>query len=246
MRERTIPWKFTGVASIILSCLLLMVFLHGCKHKTEDRISKLKEISAFRVDEKLLHKFVRGQLSICGEQPESEVRIYPAFKSDKPLYGSIRFAGEYGQENSGILYHFAVDESQGLGKGYDRLYFDLNRDLDLTNDKPRVSLKRPPKGATLENPHIKQQICFNCLNVNFNFGAGSRRALEIMPRLIIYNGGYTNMTFITTKAYKGHIKIAGQKYDVLLGHNYLISGWFDRPWTALHLIPNGDFSRQPS
>lgn len=87
MRGRTIPWKFLVVGSIFLPCLLLMVFLHGCKHKTEDRVSKLKKISAFRIDEKLLRQFVRGQLSICGEQPESEVRIYPAFKSDKPLYG---------------------------------------------------------------------------------------------------------------------------------------------------------------
>jgi hypothetical protein len=76
-------------------------------------------------------------------------------------------AEEYGRANSGISYHYAVDESLGTGQGYDRLYFDHNRDLDLTNDKPRVPLKSPPQGATWKNPYIKQQICFHSLEVDF-------------------------------------------------------------------------------
>jgi hypothetical protein len=216
----------------------------ACKHKAGDRISKLKRISAFTVDERLLPQFVRGQLSDCSDQPLSEVRIYPAFKSDKPLYGSIRLAEEYGQENSGILYHFAVDESQGMGKGYDQLHFDLNHDFDLTNDTAVRPLKNPPDGALLNYPSIKQQVCFNYLCVDFENGSAKQRPLEIMARLMIYDSGHANLAFVTTEARKGKIRISGQRYDVLLGHNYVVSGWFNRPWTALHLIPNGDMNKQ--
>ena len=234
-------YVFTGIAC---ACSLMLLIAVGCKDKTGDRTSRLKRISAFTVDQKLLVNFVRGQVSTCSDQPLSEVRVYPAFKSDKPLYGSIRLAEEYGRENSGILYHFAVDESQGMGKGYDRLYFDLNRDLDLTNDVPLASLRNPPKGAMLDYSTIKQQVCFHYLHVSFDFGSDSQQPLEIMPRLMVYDGEYADMSFVTTQARKGRITICGQRYDVLLGHNYVVSGWFNDPWTALHLIPDGNMNKR--
>ena len=82
---------------IALLLLLLIGLIYLSKYKPGDGISKLRKISAFNVDEELLKDFTRGQLCICSEQPESEVRMYPAFKSDKPIYGSIRFAEEYGR-----------------------------------------------------------------------------------------------------------------------------------------------------
>lgn len=245
MRGRTFFWRSQIAGRLLLFCLLVIVLECGCKQKDES-VSKLKDVSVFTLGKPLRQKFVRGQLCQCSEKPDTSVKVYAIFKSQKPLYGSVRFAGEFGEQDSGIEYHFAVDESAGTSKGYDRLYFDLNRDLDLTNDTPLVPLKNPPDGAMLSYSSLKRQICFSYLNVNFDFGSDGERALEIMPRLMIYDGGYTRMTFVTTKANKGRIKIARQKYDVLLGHNYLISGWFDRPWTALHLIPNGDSYRQPS
>jgi hypothetical protein len=73
--------------------------------------------------------------------------------------------------------------------------------------------------------------------VNFDFGSDGQRALEIMPRLMIYETGYKRMNFVSTRAHKGEIKIAGRQYTAFLGHNYIIEGWFDHPSTALHLIP---------
>jgi hypothetical protein len=244
MRGITIPLKFLGTGGAITSCLLLMVSIHGCKQETSGHVTKLKKISAFKVEEKLLQKFIRGQLSICREQPESEVRIYPTFKSDKPLYGLVRFAAAYGQDESGILYHFAVDESHGTGKGYDRLYFDLNRDLNLADEESQAPLKSPPTGATLKNPNVEQQVCFHYLPVVFEDSTGGQCLLEIMPRLMIYKSGHANLSFVTTEARKGKIRIASHRYDVLLGHNYLVSGSFNRPWTALNLIPEGNIKNQ--
>lgn len=36
MRVRTFPWKFLGVGSAILSCLLLMTITSGCKKETDE------------------------------------------------------------------------------------------------------------------------------------------------------------------------------------------------------------------
>ena len=205
MRGKVFFSRFSRYSSIMLICLLMMLLACGCKQKDES-VSKLKDVSVFKLNKPLLQKFVRGQVCQCSEKPDASVKVYAVFKSQKPLYGSVRFAGEFSEQDSGIEYHFAVDESAGTSNGYDRLYFDLNRDLDLTNDTPLVPLKNPPDGAKLSYSSLKRQICFDYLNVNFNFGSDGERPLKIMPRLMIYNGGYTQMTFVTTKAHKGRIK----------------------------------------
>jgi hypothetical protein len=224
----------------------LVVTVFGKKNKAEQLVFNLEEISAFEIDEQIAGRFINGKPAKCEEQPLADARSYPVFKSDKPRYGSIWFTGEYGNKYSGIQYHFAIDESAGTGKGYDRLYFDLNRDLDLTNDKLREPLQNPPDGAKLDYEWIKQQVCFDYLNLNFDFGSDGRRPLEIMPRLTISETGYQSLAFVTTQAHKGEIEFAGKKYTAYLGHNYLIDGWFDHPSTALYLIPKDSKNRRPS
>jgi hypothetical protein len=240
MRDKSTLWRFSYLGCKLLVCFFLIVLVFGCKQKDGETVSKLREVSAFNLGEQ---SFIRGQVCICSKEPYSDIQKYPVFRSDKPLYGSIRFAQEPGKENSGIDYYFALDESKGTGNGYDMLYFDINYDLDLTNDTQKTPLKKQPKKAYLDYSTITKQICFNYINVNFDFGSEEQRSLEIMPRLAVYESGYFNLDFVTTKARKGKIKIAGQKFDILLGHNALVSGWFDSPWTALHLISK---SRQES
>jgi len=45
------------------------------------------------------------------------VKAYPRFTSKKPIYGVIWFEADYQREYAGIPYYFAIDESQGAGKG---------------------------------------------------------------------------------------------------------------------------------
>ncbi|MHC4457109.1 MAG: hypothetical protein ACYS0I_08450 [Planctomycetota bacterium] len=248
MRKKPVLWWYLTVAAIALLCLLgLLANYILSQEKANELVFKLKEVSAFDVIEQE-DSFVRGQRSDCSDESAAEVKAYPGFKSDKPLYGSVKFGVESGQEDSGILYHFAVDESAGTGKGYDRFYFDINLDLDLTNDLPLSSQQQPPDGAvlgySLGYSWIKRQVCFDYLYVNFDFGPSRKRPLEIMPRLAISYTGYPLMSFVATKVRKGKIKIANQRYDVFLGHDYLIGGLFDQPSTALHLIPKDDSNRQ--
>lgn len=249
---------------VILVCIALTLVTVGCGKKTEEvareeqskaevsskkeaqeLVFNLDEISVFELDRESRREFTRGQRGECGEEPGAEVKAYPAFKSDKPIYGSVRFAGVYGEKDSGVQYHFAIDESAGTGEGYDRLYFDLNCDLDLTNDKALAPWREPPSGAMLDYSSIKQQVCFDCLKIDFDFGGEDKRALEVMPRLIVSESGYTSLSFVTTKVRKGVMKLGGQRYDVLLGHDSLIGGWFDHPSTGLYLIPKADPSLKP-
>lgn len=246
MRRRAILSRFLTVGSFIL-LYLSVAATFGNNEKTGDLVFGLEEVSAFELDKQLLNsnRFIRGKFGECSEQPGIEVFAYPAFKSDKPIYGSVRFAGQFSEDEPKHLYFFAVDESAGTSKGYDRLYFDLNRDMDLTNDTPLILLKNSPNGAKLSYSSIEQQTCFEFLNVNFDFASEGTRAIEIMPRLLIYNSGYKLMTFVTTRARKGEIQFAGRQYAVYLGHNYIIEGWFDHPSTALLLIPKDDESSRP-
>jgi len=258
MRGKVFFSGFSRYSSIMLICLLVMLLAFGCRQKTgdvgsgeqkkdvrsEEQVKELvfdmDEVSVFDVSG-TSQTFFRGQSVYCYDKPRmADVAKYPRFKSDKPIYGSVRFAGQFSEDDSKHLYYFAVDESAGTSKGYDQLYFDTNRDLDLTNDTPLVPLDNPPEGAKLSYSLLEQQICFEYLNVNFDFGSEGQRVLEIMPRLMIYDSGYKRMNFVSTRAHVGEIKIAGRQYTAFLGHNYIIQGWFDHPSTALHLIPKDD------
>ena len=238
MIETIISWRFLTAGSLVLLCLLLMVITFGCKEKTEEQtkqfVFNLDEVSVFDVGE-VFQDFLRGQSTFCNRRPHSQIK-YPAFKSEKPLYGSIDFAGRSAESHTPGGYHFAIDESAGTGKGYDRFYFDLNRDLDLTNDTPLASLQNPPKGALLRYPSIEQYVYFESFDVTFDFDPG-RRAIEIMPRLTIRQGGHSELCFVATKVRKGQIDIGGAGYYALLGYTYSVGGPFDQTSRTFYLIP---------
>lgn len=246
MKRRSISQRLMVFGDISLAFLILMVLMLGRMVMAEqvggkERVFVLDEVSVFHTGH---DTFARGQSCPCSTEPHPQVKVYPAFKSDKPLYGSVWFAAEYGQPDSGILHHFAIDESETAGKGYDRLYFDLNHDLDLANDTPLLLSTKPPDGAMLNYSNIEQQVCFANLDLNPDTRFARELTMEIMPRLTILRTGYACLYFVTTKAWQGRIKIAGEKFNVLLGHDYSVSGWFDRPWTALYLTLEGDSSRR--
>ncbi len=221
--------------------LAIMLIAFGCKEKSEEQTKQfvfdLDEVSVFDVGE-VFQDFLRGQSTSCNNLPHRLVK-YHAFKSEKPLYGRISFAGRSAEFHAPAGYHFALDESSGTGKGYDCLYFDLNRDLDLTNDTPLASQQNPPKGALLRHPSIEEYVCFESFEITFDFGPG-QRAIETMPRLTIRQGGHSELSFIATKVRKGQINIGGAGYYALLGYIYSVGGPFDQPGTAFYLIPKKD------
>ncbi len=224
---------------ILLSCVLALVCAVGRMAGAEERVFPLEEISVFDLPEQAGQQFLAGQRAVCGDKPDPNVTVYPKFASGQPIYGTLDCSDPIGKTEAGRVYRFVLDESAGTGKGYDRLYFDLNRDLDLTNDGVLGVQKNPPPKAMLGYSNLKQQACFENLVIPFPCGPAGERPLETMPRLIVHDNGYKTLSLVTTKAHKGRIDLGWQKCDVLLGHCYIATGWFDQPWTALHLTPAG-------
>ncbi len=208
--------------------------------RAEEGVFPLEEVSVFDLPKEAGQQFLIGQRSACGDKPDPNVAVYPKFASSQPIYGTADFSDPMGSPEDGKLYRFALDESAGTGKGYDRLRFDLNHDLNLTNDGVLTVQKNPPANAMLGYSNLKQQACFENLAIPFVCGSQGERPLEMMPRLTVSSNGYKGLSLVTTKARKSRIAFAGQKCDVLLGHCYIASGWFDQPWTALHLTPAGN------
>jgi hypothetical protein len=198
---------------------------------------KLKEVPVFDLPEDVARDFLSGQRAVCDSEPNERVGMYPSFESGQPLYGAAAFSAPGDLAASSRRHQFAIDESEGTGHGYDCLYFDLDRDLDLTNDGVLKVRKDPPKAAIVDYSWVKQQACFESVNLPLPFGSQGERPLEVMPRLLVSESGYKTLSFITTRARQGRVKIAGRNYDVVLGHKYIVAGWFDHAWTGLNLAP---------
>ncbi len=122
---------------------------------------------------------------------------------------------------------------------YDRLYFDLNRDLDLTNDPVLTPRKDPPSGSSPAG-WTGQFLVFDDLTVPFDHGPGAgQRPFRIMPRSMVSDDDYAAMYFVATVARKGKIRIGSREYEAVLAQPYLLTGRFDRPGMGLFLTAAG-------
>jgi hypothetical protein len=197
---------------------------------------KLREVSAFDAGR---DHFLRGQLCRGQDKPFAEVKNYPDFASKAPVFGSIRFGARPDQTNSGWLFYFAVDESRGTGKGYDRLYFDSNRDLDLRNDPVSKPQQHSPDHTNAVNfGGTQANIAFDFLKVNLASNDANPNLVELMPRLLVTRGEqetYCYLFFVRTRLFEGDIRIGGEKFHAQLGNDYAITPDFDSPSTALVL-----------
>lgn len=186
----------------------------------------LEQISGFLDD--------AGHVCLCSEQAEPDVS-YPAFTSDKPLYGVMRVNMEIGNAQSGTAYRFALDESGGTGAGYDRLYINVDSDAGLSDEKPLTPLQDLPAGAMLGHSRIAQQVCFDYVTFSDGSDENVPYSVETMPRLTVSEQGYATLTFVATKARAGEIEIAHRRYRVTLVNRYPLGTRWDRPETTVRL-----------
>ena len=137
--------------------------------------------------------------------------------------------------------------TSGVPPKYDRLYFDANRDLDLTNVAVLRPLAAPPRGAIPEGYSARQIVAFDYLTVAFDHGPGvGARPFRVLPRLVVGDDQYAAVQFVATVARKGTIRIGQDEYTATLAQAYLITGRFDRPFTRLELKPVGSGAREES
>ena len=167
---------------------------------------EMKEVSIFDAGEAAKGRF-GGHFVYCSTTPDAKVTVYPQLKSKRPLYGTLaidanRFLGERGTE-----YHFVLDASGEPNKGppqsppsdpaaaakakeseptenYDLLYFDANRDLDLTNDPVVRLMKKPLPPALAAEAGMPEPVVFDSLSFSVDFGPDvGVRPLRVVPLL---------------------------------------------------------------
>ncbi len=210
----------------------------------DEAVFHMREVSAFEeamraFEEDLSYSLMRGHRQQCSTEPDVQVSAYPKLTSQNPFYGCVAFDKGYREPGPGIRFCFVVDESGGTGTGYDRLIFDVNRDLDLTNDGVLAPMKDPPPAVT-RSWSVRRTVYFDYLTVPIDHGpALGTRPFRILPRLVVWESGQAAFFFVSTVARKGKIMIAGDRYEALLGQPRLISGRFDRHFAGLDLNPIG-------
>lgn len=200
----------------------------------------LKEVSTFDTPDLVRSRLLVSAYSECQTEPDSEVKAYPAFQSDKPLYGSIQVGG-----SGGYRYAVAVDESGGTGQGYDRMYIDTNFNGDLTDNPYQTPMKDVPQKVLMGIGDSGQEVCFEPVTLRVAPGDGPGHQIEVIPRVLVYDADRSFVLFTATKVRQGTIEIGGQKLTAVLGHTGGLAGRFDRPTTALYLLPANDPAARP-
>lgn len=207
------------------------VLLLGLTAGAGEQVFDLEEVPVWELAPRI-PAFVQGRKAVCAARPDPNVRVYPALQSDKPVYGTIQFG-------KAEPCRFVVDESGGPGSGYDRLYLDRNGDRDLRNDAPLTPKTDWPEALQMRWTSIERQVLFESVGIPLPCGAEGLRPLEVMPRLLLYRGGGSELSFVPAKARRGHVVITGQQYEVFLGQASFIRGWFDQRQTDFYLLPPG-------
>lgn len=197
---------------------------------------ELEVVSAFDLPNQIGDYFTRGQYATLQQEPDDQVKAYPDFESNTPLYGSILIGAEPGVADTGVRYHFAIDESRGPDRGYDWLYFDNDCDGDLSDEMSLRPMSNPPNGAMMAQSSNMTQVCFDYLSIKTVPGGDSKHNSEVMPRLLMFSEGPQYLFFVPTQARQGRITIAGRKFDACMGLGPRLTGGFDHPSTILYLL----------
>jgi hypothetical protein len=235
------------------------------KAEVKDATFEMREVSTLEKNdiESNAYRLTVGAFAACSNQPDKAVKAYPRLKSKHPLYGTFLLDRDITTRKS-VEMHFVLDESgetppaeekekkdagkeknpatprQGSGKPsrYDRLYIDLNRDLDLTNDPVVRPMKNPPWQA-LPPWEVKERRAFDYINVDFDYGPRvGVRPFRVLPWLTGSDtqdkDDHYTMHFVAPAARQGRIRIGSYECDALLLQSHSVTGRFDRPSTTLY------------
>jgi len=199
-------------------------------------IFDMEEFSIFEYEEQMKSRLLSGMPARdCTNKPHKKVTAYHVFKSQKPLYGLATFDMSLVQYGTGIDYYFALDESGGTGTGYDRLYFDVNHDLDLTNDGFLETMENPPAGIIRTNQPNNQEIAFEHLQFNLDYGQNEESCPVRMIPKFWHIAATNRIYFIVPTARKGKIKLGEKEFEAVLSQSSMITGRYDRPMTGLYM-----------
>lgn len=232
---------------LLLCCLIIAVIgtakvtAAGSEGQNDLLVFEMEEFTIFEYEGQMKNQLVSGMPAReCINKPYKKVTAYPTFKSDKPVYGLATLNMSLIQYGTGIDYYFALDESGGTGTGYDKFYFDINHDLDLTNDGFLGVMENPPTGIIRTNQPENQEIAFEYLEFNLDYGKNEESwPVKVIPKFRQIRAT-DRIYFIIPTARKGKIKLGSKDFDVVLSQCSMIAGRYDRPSTGLYIENNHD------
>lgn len=200
----------SGWASLACLALMSAIPAHAADPpaKASTQTSLLKKLAITDVQTTNRDLFRGLYVSMQQGGPAATLK-YPEMHSDKPRFGEIR--QDFGL---GGLYAFALDESQGPGKGYDVVYFDANANRDLTDDPPVKRLETMPGKVKFNYSSIQEQFAFE--TVTAVDPEGELPPVELIPRFRVYSGGRIRGNFLPACAYQTQFDMDGQKWDVVV------------------------------
>jgi hypothetical protein len=200
-------------------------------------VFKLEAFRPLESDEFMnIYDLRAGAYSRAVKQRFGKIKKCPELKSDNPWYGMLTLDYSSNKRRSDTTYYYVVDESEGTGKGYDRLYFDANQNLDLTDDPVLEPMKEAPPGT--KQTERTTFVCFDYMPLTYD--QSDRGKIEVMPRLRINKSGkreYGYFQFVPTVARRGRIRLGDQEFDALLAHRMAIDTRFDTRYTGIYLVP---------
>ncbi len=225
----------------------------------------MKEISILDAkDEETVKHAMTACDVYCSTKPDEKVKAYPKLKSKRPLYGTLAVDGNRFRGERGTEYHFVLDasaepkkvESKSLWsalvsaikgetaqtiENYDLLYFDVNCDLDLTNDPVVRPMKKPlPPAFAPETEAAEPSTVFDAVSLPVDYGAGvGTRRMQIVP--VLYDVGPESGTlyFVPTVVRQGVIRLGKTEFSAVLSHACTtnMTGRLDRPLAGFRLSP---------
>lgn len=124
---------------------------------------------------------------------------------------------------------------------YDRLYIDLNGDLDLTNDAVVKPMKDPPWNR-LPSWSTMERMAFDFVEFPIDYGQGiGVRLFRVLPWLTGGDPGGKNevfsMHFVPAVVRQGEVRFGDRQFIATLAQSRMIAGRFDSGIAELILMP---------
>jgi len=111
-------------------------------------------------------------------------------------------------------------EAAKIAAKYDTLYFDANRDSDLTNDPVRKVSKKRPNGFSSLGWGRGTQF-FDFVEVKREGTAqASKGPAKVLPWLNLQSRQQAYFILMSTVVRKGTIRIGGKDYEAMMGNRY--------------------------
>lgn len=198
----------------------------------------LKEVSVYQAGIEIMQV---GEQTVCTSASQMQAASAPRLKSARALQGMVMLNRDAKAPASEVRMNFVIDESQGTGKGYDRLLLDLDHDGNFTKDKPVAALKEAPAGGIPQGyPPQYQFIFFEPLELTLDGAPGAdARPVKVQPRLMSLPQ-YQLLTLVPVTVRQGEIEYGGKRYLATLVPQRALTARYDSPQMGINLAPAGN------